>query len=90
MVRHGVRRRRREPEGIRHSLLCGGVVQLVRTPVIRVEFRYAPQVRYQKVSGANPSQTLEEFWPNPVNARRNRLPVATRVENRWLFYNSTC
>ena len=23
---------RREPEGIRQSLLCGGVVQLVRTP----------------------------------------------------------
>jgi hypothetical protein len=33
MVRQGTRGCRREPEGIRQSLLCGGVVQLVRTPV---------------------------------------------------------
>src|SRR5215471_3483980 len=32
MTRQGTRGHRREPEGIRRSLLCGGVVQLVRTP----------------------------------------------------------
>src|SRR5215813_10780650 len=32
MTRQGTRGHRREPEGIRQSLLCGGVVQLVRTP----------------------------------------------------------
>jgi hypothetical protein len=32
MVRQGTRGHRREPEGIRQSLLCGDVVQLVRTP----------------------------------------------------------
>jgi hypothetical protein len=31
-VPQGARGRRREPKGIRRSLLCGGVVQLVRTP----------------------------------------------------------
>jgi hypothetical protein len=30
-------------------------------------------------------EDFEEFWPNPVNAAQNRLPVATRVENRWLY-----
>src|SRR5215469_2513653 len=32
MVRQGTRGCRREPRGIEQSILCGGVVQLVRTP----------------------------------------------------------
>ena len=32
MVSKGTRRHRREAEGIRRELVCGGVVQLVRTP----------------------------------------------------------
>src|SRR6267154_1224903 len=31
-VRRGTRRYRREPDGVRRSSICGGVVQLVRTP----------------------------------------------------------
>jgi DNA-binding transcriptional LysR family regulator len=71
MVRQGTRGRRREPQGIRQYLLCGGVVRLVRTPVTQEAVGsspVAPPILLKLFRSQNVSPPISSAPPRSENA----------------------